>query len=697
MIYYSLHKYPYIRLLIPWMAGVFCGDRFFDERDDSSICFSLLGLLVLLTIGCYFLRRHSLRWCFGVCVAALCFVGGWTAVGWQLERAVYEFPEEEAVYRVRLTELPEAKERSYLCRVILKERIDSATAYPIERPALLYLAKDSSVMRLCGREELLVSSRISPPKNGGNFCEFDYERYLLRKGICGTGYVASGHWKRLPFSASPSLRQKSDAYREKLIGLFQRLGFEGDELAVLSALTVGDKTDLSESIEESFSISGASHVLALSGLHIGLLYALFSYLFKWVAVRGRWGRLVRSLIVLSLLGAFAFFTGLFPSVVRSVCMFSVLAIADVCGRQSISMNTVAVVAWWMLLICPVWMFDVGFQLSFLAVAAILLVQPLLYRLWPVKNWIGKRVWGLITVSVAAQLGTAPLVLLYFSRFSTHFLLTNLIVVPLTTLILYVAVLMLLLTPFSFLQAIVACICDMMLKFLNAFVRWVERLPYSSVDDVWLYQWEVAGIYLFILLLLYYISKKRFRPLLACLCCLLLVVAGHAAAIWTNRPQRSVVFYNVNNCSAVHFIDSDGSSWLNYRDSLTDGKSLRRVAANYWRKLRLAPPVEVKGDVRERSFFRDRQILSYQGCRVGMVTDNRWRNKAASTPLFLHYLYVCRGYDGNMEELMRVFQTSCVVLDASLPAYRKRVLAEECRRKGLRAISLSDEGSVRFLL
>ena len=499
---FYIHRYPYIRLIIPWITGVFCGDHFFDRSWELFWSILALGLCIALLFVLYFLKRHSLRWCFGLAVSILCFIGGWLGITWQLQHAVYSFPEEETVYRVLITDAPQAKEHTYLCQTLLKERRDTAGTYPIERTAILYLQQDSAVTRLKSGDELLISARISPPLNNRNFDEFDYARFLMRKGISGTGYVASGKWTKQDGMNNLDLKSIASSCRRKMISLYQKLGFSGDELAVLSALTIGDKTELSDSVRESYSVAGASHILALSGLHIGLLYTLLFFILKPIARRGNIGRVIRSVLLLILLWAFAFFTGLSPSVVRSVSMFSILAMADMVGRQPLSLNTLAAAAWLMLFCNPAWLFDVGFQLSFLAVASILLIQKPIYHLITVKGRIGKYIWGLMSVSVAAQIGTAPLVMFYFSRFSVHFLLTNLVVIPFITIILYAAVIMLLLTPLSWLQIVVAEGVKKLLEGLNFFVRWVEQLPYASIDGIWLYQSEILGIYIVGFLLTY---------------------------------------------------------------------------------------------------------------------------------------------------------------------------------------------------
>lgn len=707
-----------MRLIIPWIAGVFCGERFFS--CSTELIWGILAFILLfaLAFSLYFLKRYSLRWCFGVTITALCFTGGWLGITKQFQQTIYTFPQEEAIYRVLITDTPQAKEHTYLCRTLLKEHCDSIGIHPIDRNAILYLARDSAAAQLRTGDELLVSTRISPPANNKNFDEFDYARYLMRKGICGTGYVASGKWSILSSGGRPLylslrpdatnnhylrtsmlyLRNIANSYREQIISLYRELGFNGDELAVLSALTIGDKTELSESIRESYSVAGASHILALSGLHIGLLYALLFFILQPVAKRGNAGRCLRSVFLIVLLWAFAFFTGFSPSVVRSVTMFSILALADVFGRQSFSLNTLAATAWFMLLCNPAWLFDVGFQLSFVAVTFILLIQQPIYHLFTIKSRIGKYVWGLMSVSIAAQLGTAPLVLFYFSRFSTHFLLTNLAVIPLVTIILYIAVFMLLLTPISWIQTYVAEGVKKLLETLNLFVRWIEQLPYSSIDGIWLYQLEVFGIYISLFLLFYYYMNRRYKNLITCLSFILLLATCHVTMLWIDRPQSSLVFYNVRGCPAVHCIESDGHSWINYVDTLSDKQLLKRAATNYWNHHHLLPSKEITADYKTTTFSRQQQMLSWQGCRICMVTDNRWRNNSTDSVLYtIDYLYLCKGYDGHLEELTRLFVPGCIILDASLSEYRRNRLEDECKQSGLRFISLSEEGSVCFLL
>lgn len=701
MSFIFLHRYPFLRLLFPLAVGIYVGDALFFQGYEiplysASIC--ALFLFVLL-LAAYPLKRYTSRWLFGLSLFLFCLTGGIVWMNIQLQQTHFPSSGELAIYRAIITEKPELKERSTLCRILLTERTDSITKVPQSHNALLYLAKDSLSQQLHCGDELLFVSRISPPAADGNPDEFDYSRYLARKQICGTGFVSAEDWKKLSHKEPLSFRQQALSWRERILTVYRELGFQEDVFSVLSALTVGYKEELSEEIRETYSVSGASHVLALSGLHIGFLYGLLLFCMKGLPEHWKGIRLLRALAIITLLWGFAFFTGLSPSVVRSVMMCSLFSLSGAFGRQSFSMNTLAAAAFFMLLCQPAWLFDVGFQLSFCAVAAILLIQPRLYRLFPVSNRFTKYAWGLMSVSVAAQIGTAPLVLFYFSRFSTHFLLTNLLVIPLVSLIMYATVILLVLTlfPWPWLQSGMTFVVRGLVEGLNASARWVEQLPWASLDAVWVYPLEVLFFYLALLFLIRHWTSRSGKTMVACLCCLLFLCIFHGVMLVNDRPCESLVFYNVRDCPAVHCITADGRSWLAYADTVPDTKHLQQVASRYWQHLHLAKPQSVTTDWKNDSFSFYNRILHFSGGRVCMLNDNHWQNKSSSQPLFIDYLYLCKGYDGQLKWLLTLFSFRTVILDASLSDYRCEAFKQECRQLGIHFISLAEKGSVRFLL
>lgn len=695
MVIECCRQYPFLRLLVPLAVGILCGETFPHAVSLGGCVAVCLSLLVLLTV-CH--SRH-LRRSYGAGASLFFLSLGYGLMGWQSEQTGFVFPDHPSVYKVCIREKPEIKERSILCRAVLMEeyRQDRVLAGSHDRIFLLYFPKDSIADHLKQGAELLVYTRLAPPVNNGNPDEFDYVRYLKHKGVTGTAYVASGHWQVTGEDSSRTFRQMALGCREKVLALYRGLGFRGDELAVLSALTVGDKEELSDDIVETYSASGASHVLALSGLHIGFIYALFQFLFAPLWKRWRWLRPVSLLFILVFLWGFAFLTGLSSSVVRSVIMFSLLALASLQPEKSLSINTLAAAAFLMLLYNPAWLYDVGFQLSFAAVAAILSIQPKLYALWKVKSRLLRYVWGLITVSLAAQIGTAPLVMLYFSRFSTHFLLTNLWVIPMVSLILYSAVFLLLLTPFPFLQHAFARVVETLVHVQNEGLQWIERLPLSSLDGIWMDAWEALLYYLFLGAMCYSLMRRTSRNVCLALFVLLFVVSYHSASTVLHAPQKSIVFYKVHGCPVVHCLTEGPGSWLVCADSLPDVSRLNRSLSPYWNRLHLEKPQLVTGDYSSGCLSLQNQMLCYLGKSICLLHDARWKNKTAIHPLPVDYLYISKGYKGGIRELSSLFSIGTVVFDASLPAYYQEKMINECIRLRITYLSLAEKGYVRILL
>ena len=315
------------------------------------------------------------------------------------------------------------------------------------RKVKCYMAKDDGSRRLKVGDRLLITSHIEGNRDWRRG-SFDYRRYQETHGFSGQTFVRAGNWQQLSPSwqgvpAGWRLRLHFLCHRHRLLERYRQMGASDDEYAVLAAMTLGDKSAMSSELREVYAVSGASHVLALSGLHLGIIYMLLSLL-----VVNRRLRVLSQLLIVTAIWAFALLVGLPSSVVRAALMISAYALLSLAGRNRMSVNALAVAALCILIVSPDSLSDVGFQLSFLAMLAILLLLPLAdmavsrHRLQ--DHPLLRRVWGLVTVSVAAQVGVAPLVTFYFGRFPTWFLLTNLVVIPATTLILYLALAALLL-------------------------------------------------------------------------------------------------------------------------------------------------------------------------------------------------------------------------------------------------------------
>ena len=330
------------------------------------------------------------------------------------------------------------------------------------------------------------------------FCLWRYEH--LQSAVIGLCFVVLGALlmqRALQEPSSVSRLDRSKTYflaqRAKLLDRLSESGVDGSVYAVVAAMTLGDKSQLTKELRDTYAVSGASHILALSGLHLGIIYTLLSLLLS----RRRW-QVISQVVIIVCIWLFVFLVGMSASVVRSAVMITVYALLSLGHRDKMSVNTLAFAAIVMLLFNPKSLFDVGFQLSFMAVLAILLFYPLFESVWSQQFLFGHRLfrwlWTTLAVSCAAQIGVAPLIAYYFGRISCYFLLTNLVVVPAATLILYLSLLVLLIPSLAYLLIYIV-------DALNQLLLWITMLPGASIEglhptllQVWMTYVIIGAVY-----------------------------------------------------------------------------------------------------------------------------------------------------------------------------------------------------------
>lgn len=671
------------------MAGIAAGDALFFNPPTPLpfgwlvTTWAALGLIVatLLLVVTHNIKRYLPHGIFGAVSIASFFLLGVYLCTARLAHTTHDFGTKPLVYKALITGNPEVKERSILCQATLVEGYDTA-AFTIGKRVLLYFAQDSAAATLKRGSQLLVRTRPTLPANNGNPDEFDYPRYLVRKGISATGFVAAGEWSITPRTTPPGLQERALACRDAVLNLYRRLGFEGERFAVISALTMGYKEELDEDIRRSFSVSGAAHVLALSGLHVGLITAVLLFVLRRLPGRSRAVGVAQSVVVVLTLWVFAFVVGLSPSIIRSVSMFSCITLASATSRRVLTLQSLGTSAFLMLLFNPAWLFEVGFQLSYVAVLGIVIFRSRFAALLAEQGKAKRYVYNLLYVSVAAQMATAPLLAYYFSQFSTHFLLTNLLVIPLVTLIIYGTLAMWVLTPLPAVQQFVAHGVQLLVQWLNEVARRVEQLPHSSINGLWLHGTDVVCLYLLIFALAYFIYKPKAKACTALLASVLVLLCN---GLWLRHDTGGVnriAFYNIKNSPAVHCIPAHSHhSRLIYADSLPANHRIEKTMAKHWNRLSLNTPQTMtmgtnhaEGGIRLMD-----NMITFGGRRVCVLNDNRLNNQTTLHPLRTDYLYVCSGFTGSLTEVCPLFAPRHIVLDASLSARRREQLANECRR------------------
>ena len=331
---------------------------------------------------------------------------------------------------------------------------------------------------------------------------FDYALYMKSHGYRAQTLIKEWRGKEVSLHSLSWLtraRLVVGQWRESLIGLLREYGLFQQDLAVVTAMSLGDKSMINKEIRESYSISGASHVLALSGMHLGIIYWVLSMTAaRWRRHRG-WLRPVSEGIILLAIWTYVFLVGMSASVVRSAVMITVFSLMSLLHRGKMSLNVLGFTAVVMLLVNPLNLFDVGFQMSFIAVASILLFSRRIFDCLPtVRHRMLRWLWGLLSVSVAAQIGVAPLTAYYFGQVSCYFLFTNIIIVVLTTLIIYLTLVFYVFLWFAPVASLLASVLSIAAHTQNTVVQWVSTCPGSVISHIHLHPVQVVLIYVIIL-------------------------------------------------------------------------------------------------------------------------------------------------------------------------------------------------------
>ncbi len=346
---------------------------------------------------------------------------------------------------------------------------------------------------------------ILPPKNPS---QFDYRKHLALKGI----YHQISISKKAIIDrkiGTQTLRGKANHFRTFLLQKLDQTTIGSQEKSIIQALILGDKRSIDTELYESYASAGAVHILAVSGLHVGILLLLLNFLFRPLLnlPKGKW---IRMILILMLLWSFAFIAGLSPSIVRAVTMFSLFTVADLSHRPTNTINTLFLSYFLLLLIQPNWLFQVGFQLSYMAVGSIIWIQPKLNQLWRPRYWITKKIWDIITVTFAAQVGVAPLSIYYFHQFPGMFLITNIVVLPILALLLIYGIIVITLAALEILPELIAKGYHLIIGWLNLFIKWIASQTTFIFENLTLSFWGMLIIYMLIisLLLAIYTQKRQ---------------------------------------------------------------------------------------------------------------------------------------------------------------------------------------------
>ena len=531
-------------------------------------------------------------------------------------------------------------------------------------------------------DHIYINARVGEVHTAGNPGAFDYARFLRRQGISGRAYVAGNRWKvRAMADAEVSLRLRMARYRQSLSAqYFSHLGTE--EAAIAAAMSLGDKRSLDAAQRQSFSATGVSHVLALSGLHLGILFSLYSLLFV-NRLPSRRGRVFASLVGVALLWGFALVVGFPLSLVRATVMFTLWQLSVVLYGERSSLNNLALAALLILLFSPASLFDIGFQLSFTSVFFILLLTPHIPRpRWLRRSRLLALLYGWLTVSIVAQIGTGPLVAYYFHTIPLVGLLGNLLAIPLAYVILGLALVFFLIPGF---QGLTATLLGWCIRFLTGAVGWMAAWPYSHIK-AYPHWAEVMVCYVLLLALLVYLIHRPPRVLYVIAGCLVLWagIAGWQESEHHRQPRLMV--YDSYAAPMVHLLHGKGAGRLFTTDSAKVASQVRFLDEGYWQPYGIQRPrMEVLAKTASCL------VVDVAGQRMAWV-QGRLPAVVPASPESVSALLLSRGAVQPLREVGAFFRAEGIVLDGSLSLARREGYLEEAASLGIRVHDVRASGA-----
>ena len=520
---------------------------------------------------------------------------------------------------------------------------------------LLNLEKDS-VSRLLKVDELLYTKpdfvAIPEPLNPH---QFNYQYYLAKQDVHQQIYLNTNEFISLGIQQF-SLQGLSAKFRNYVQESLQKYHFKADELAVINALLLGQRQEISKELLTNYSKAGAIHILAVSGLHVGIILWILTWLLQPLE-RLKKGKIIKIVCIVLLLWMFAFIAGLSASVVRAVTMFTFLAIGFSFRRKNVILFSLISSMFFLLVFKPMFLFDVGFQLSYLAVFGIVLIQPRIYSLYKTKFWFDKKMWEITSVSIAAQVGVLPLSLFYFHQFPGLFMLANLVIIPFLGAILLGGILIIILALTGVLPQFLASIYGYIIAAMNAFVSWISKQEQFLLQEISLSLLMLLATY-FVIIVCFRFLTHRSPVRLMYLLMGIVVIQG----VWVfenyqkNTKREFIVFHKSRNTVIGKRV---GEQLIVHHD--LESESILKLSAVLSYKIGERVKSLTKNDVKNVYHFKNQFILVVDSLGVYQL-DN------LNKPIIL----LQQSPKINLERLIKTLSPKQIIADGSnYKSYVKR--------------------------
>jgi competence protein ComEC len=659
---------PAFKILTPMVLGII----YAVVNNISHHYFLFVSLFLLLVSAVFFYNKiYRLRYVKGFVFFGLlfCLSAELVAAKTELNQPNHfsKHLKGNSVLKVKLLENTLEKEKSYKAILEVSRVVNNAISSEVKGKLLAYFSKDSLSAKLKYGDVILLNTQIGEVSKPTNPQQFNYKYYLTLNNINHQAFIKAKNYKVVGKNKGSFLIKYGYQLRDKLYGYLEQNGVEGNQLKVASALLLGYREFLDKDLVKSYSSAGAMHVLAVSGLHVGIIFFLLKFSLGFLN-KMRFGKYYFTLVILFCLWFYAMMTGFSPSVLRATTMFSFILVGEKLINRKVSIyNTLAVSAIILLVYNPFLVFEVGFQLSYLAVIGIVFIQPKIYKLIYVPNKLLDKAWNITAVSIAAQIATFPLGLYYFHQFPVYFFISNLVVIPSAIFIFYLGVCLFLTAPFGGVSLAIGKLLNGLIWCLNYTVKFTEELPFSLVSEISVGRLEAYLLYAIIVAFLVFIYKRSLKILYLTYSICFLFIGIQFYEKWNDIYRKDFTVYSVNKETVFEFSKGKKSYFVSDNSMWEDESKMLFNIKHNWYKKNISNTQFISLDslrFEDELIYVNNGIISFEGMKVISLTAS---NIALVKIIEPNYIIVSKKNIKQLYKLNKEIATT-FILDSSVPNY-----------------------------
>ncbi len=673
-----LGKTPFLRLLIALIAGIIL--QWYGQWPTwLSICLVLSGT-AWLTSHRFLSLPARFRWrtLSGICLHLILVGTGMLLVLFRDVRNQGDWfgrsYQTGSIVKATLQELPVQKKKSWKAGAIVSAVYRDNHEIRVSGKIVIYFRSDFNAGQLKPGDQIILKKELQEIKKSGNPGGFDYRQFSLFRGITHQVYLIPGDFLIIPEKKLTLLQNLFYQIRNYVLNTLKRNLPGKKEQGLAEALLIGYRDDLDKNLLQSYTNTGVVHIIAVSGMHLASLYWLLNLLFSPL-LRFRAGSRLHPLIVLLILWIFTLVTGGEASIVRAAVMFSFIKAGKIINRDASVYNILAASAFFLLCFNPFFLWDVGFQLSYSAVLSIVVFFKPLYNLRSIRNKALDWFWQLVAVSLAAQILTSPLSIYHFHQFPVYFLLTNLLAVPVSTVILIGELALTVVAPVSYLAGIIGKVLNGLIWWLNSFIERIEMFPFALWDGLQINIVQTVLLYFATAFLGFWLIQKTRRAVWPALIAMasFMIIRWHSFAKAGARQQ--IIVYQVPRYQAVDFVRGRDYYFMGDTALLLDGD----LCDYYLRPTRIQNRLSDTG--RDLTVLGNKPILLFGGKSI-MIINQHFIDPDPSAPLRADLAIVSGNPQINLRKRLRKPEIGQIVLDGSVPRWKSKSLREECERLGI---------------